>query len=252
MPDAPTGDLGGRFSGSAYDASYVDVAFSATIYPHGMSKARAGTAPVGGVQALAVLFLVASTALTAHFAVAAEHPAPADVVLALALAAIVSMGVLAQGGRRAVLSAVLVGQAAVHTTLAVAGGAAAGGCVPLLARAARAGLDLAVMGLARDCSPGQVMTTGTAGNLAVMALLSALPVLIAHVVAAALGDRGLEWGTRVGQRVLAAVTMMAPRLPVLAPQTVGPLLSVPIEPDVVPPNLALVSRGHLRRGPPDA
>lgn len=217
-----------------------------------MTEARAGTAPVGAVQALTVLFLVASTTLTAHFAVAARHPAPANVVLALALAAIVSMGVLARGGRRAVLSAVLAGQAAVHTTLAVAGGAAAGGCVPLLTRAARAGLDLAVMGLARDCSPGQLMSTGTAGNLAVMALLSALPVLVAHVVAAALGDRGLEWGARVGQRVLVAVTMMAPRLPGLASPLVGPLLSLPVEPDVVPPNLAVVSRSHRRRGPPAA
>jgi hypothetical protein len=200
---------------------------------------------VPGVVALAV-----ATTVAAHVVVTAMAPG----LLVVALAAAVAGATVAALRRVPVLSgplaAVLAGQLACHVVLALTQPA---GCLASVGRAAWAGVGLARWGVSADCDPAQLSTAGSPQQLALLAVVSVVPLLLLNVVAAVAGATGLavlERAVDVAVALLGIVLAVLPGAPLRLPVSRRP--RVPAAPTPRPLVARVPLRPLVRRGPPGA
>lgn len=215
----------------------------------GMSG-RGGTGAGSGVHSVGVLAVVLGTTLCGHVLVASALPSPAVLALTAGVVALLILPRLATG--RSVVATVVLGQVAAHTVLAVVGSTAQGGCLPLIGRAARAGIDLAAMGVAQDCAAGTLAVPGSAAQVALLSLLTAVPVLIAHLLGAAVGTGVIHLLAQKAERVAIALAAALPRLPATATHVSRRRLRMVVERAPTPLPHDLSPRWLPRRGPPVA
>jgi hypothetical protein len=201
------------------------------------------------VRPLVVAVLAVVTAVVAYAAAAGRMPAPGTVALAGVVAAV---GVAALGLRRAAppapLVGVLVGQLVCHAVFAISQPV---GCLKAVGHAAWAGAALAHWGASGNCAPNELLATGTPLQLTLLVVVSVVPLLLIHAVAAALSAAGInraEDAVRCAFGLLDGVLTLIPRavqLPVI------PACPVPSPGRERLPRPQLVMLQPLvRRGPP--
>ncbi len=197
-------------------------------------------------RAVTVAVVVAVTSFSGHWAVTGRPPPLLAVAVASALTAL--LVARRSGSDRSVTAMVLAGQAGFHALFTVTSG---GGCLPVLGRAASAGVDLALLRSGVDC-----VTSGPVDTLAVALLagLGALPVLAGHLLAGILGVRGAGWVAGLALAVVAVAgalgVLMPVRLAALAPvEAPGRLRQGHAAPRW---STSVTRRPLTRRGPPEA
>lgn len=209
-----------------------------------MSAAGTGTAG-GAPRLLVVLVLAVLTTVAAHGLVAGSPPEPLAVVTGVVLAA--GAARLADRAGSSCLTSVLTAQVALHVVLALTHPV---GCLQAVGRAAAAGLDLAWWSASTMClSSG--LSLGAAQQVALSAVVSALPLLVVHT---ALTVAGGAWLARLEDAVRAVVALVGAVLvrviePVLVPSRP---VAVPVACEQVAVDVAVLHRSVGRRGPPVA
>jgi hypothetical protein len=195
--------------------------------------------------ALSVLAAVAT--VVAHVIVTGAAPGAMATLTGLVLATVVAAGLDARHARS--LTVALAAQLVVHVVLAATQPV---GCLQAVGRAAWAGLDLARWGASAACDPGQLLLAGSPQQVALLAVVGAVPLLAGHALAAALGAAGVD---RIQASADSALTLLGAVLVVLP----GPV-RLPATRRLLParesrrvPQTSLVPvRPLVRRGPPVA
>lgn len=221
-----------------------------------MTGVRATSDLGSALRPLAVVAVALATTVAAHVAVTAMVPGLLAVVMAAAVcaAAVAALQALprpaaGRGVRTRPLTAVLVGQLACHVVFALTQPA---GCLASVGRAAWAGVGLARWGVSADCDPTQLSTAGSPQQLALVAVVSVVPLLVAHAVAAVAGAAGLSLLERAVDVAVALLGAVLVALPAVVRLPVSHRPRVPAAPPL-PAWLSLVPlRPLVRRGPPVA
>lgn len=183
-----------------------------------------------------------STTLVAHALVTGALPAPGAV-----LAGVAAAGSLAAALPRVrPMVAVLVAQLALHAVFAVTQPA---GCLQQLRRAAWAGVDLAV-GAAAGCEPAVFLTAGTPQQVALLTLLSVVPLIAAHALGAVLAASGTSRVEDAVRSVLLLAAGVLVALPRLVRVPARRRLPSPVGSPRVPASSLVPVRPLTRRGPP--
>ncbi len=197
-----------------------------------------------------VAVVVAVTSFSGHWVVTGRPPALPAVAAAALLTGLLT-GLLVwrlSATDRSATVLVLAGQAGFHAVFTVTSG---GGCLPVLGRAASAGVDLALLRSGVDC-----VTSGPVDTLAVAFLsgLAALPVLAGHLLAGVLGVRGAGWVAGLAHAALTVAAALGTAVPVrlAAPTPVAAPGSVSAETETPRPGTSVARRPLTRRGPPVA
>jgi hypothetical protein len=157
-------------------------------------------------QAIAVAALGVPAILFAHL-LATDVVARPALVGSVVLAVLAVAAALPARGRAGLTLVTAATQVAGHTvlTLATAGGAAPSGCIPVVGRGARLGLQLALLQEDAACPAGSLAPGPTAVPAAatLTAVLATLAVLAGHAAAAVVTGRLLAAGARTADVVRA-------------------------------------------------
>lgn len=198
------------------------------------------------LRPVAAPVLAAVTTVVAHWLITGVAPGPEAVLLGLVLAGAV---VTVMFGRTSTgpLAAVLVAQLVFQVVFAVMHPV---GCLRAVGRAAWAGGDLVAWAVSSGCAPSQLFVAGSTQRVALVALVSVVPLLVGHVVAALVGAAGVARAEDAARAVLALLGAVLVRLPSAVRLLVArPLMPAPASERVLQTALTPL-RSLARRGPP--
>ena len=197
------------------------------------------------VRALGVPLVAAPAVVTVHAALTGGPPSLPALLAVLAVTAAAGLLAGSHGSRR-LLAALLGAQLVGHAVLWLVLGQPASGCLPVMGRGARVGLDLALLRHDTACTTG--VSAGVGAYAALLCLLLAATLLLGQVLVATAGGLAL----RVVEAAWSALrTLLAHVVPVLlAPVRVTPVLRPRPTPRLVPVTSPVVVAPLLRRGPP--